>query len=280
MAAGSDNKGTTMPSLRANLVRDSGIQRTADGYRCWHTYLVENLTATTIAGLEGDVLDALPVGYGDPLDTTNNLFLLANAIEISPLSGTTAKATVTYFRPSFGDIDILIEHAAGTAQQQTDTDVNGDKITVTYWFESADVNDTSKPHAPPVTAVVSPMKGVLTMRLSFHRTLDDPLDDSVESTIRSYHLHVNSDTFRNGAAGTWLCTSVEDQRVGTELQVRVTMTFQYRPEGWKEYSWFRRSDGQIPQNVDKATGNGVTASEHYESADFQSFVDGLTGITT
>lgn len=73
----------------------------------------------------------------------------------------------------------------------------------------------------------------------------------------------NSDTFKNGAAGTWLCTAAEYNVIKCDFRpwtVRYRLEFQYKAAGWDPQIFFKdERTGQAPSGLVENTGYKTVA---------------------
>jgi hypothetical protein len=214
-------------------------------------YLVSGLDPThdpvTAAASAVDATTGLtmPV-YGSGYPYGSGLTLYATLLEFEPFpkdSRTSVLARVTYTSPQWslspGGVKVRISSAA--SQVAIDKDSSGNPLKVYYTDPSGAVYDDDVHLLVPQPHTVLEIERIES---------GSPL-----ATAAQYVGSVNSDSFQGGAANTWMCRSISGESLGSG-QYRVSYTFEYDPNNWKEIYAFRDSvNRRTPSDVAPSMGN-------------------------
>lgn len=107
-----------------------------------------------------------------------------------------------------------------------------------------------------VLSVQKPMYSIAYERL-------EPGDPSSKS--QTYTGAVNSDVWKGGSVGTWMCTRLEGTTVDG-VNYTVSYQFSYNPQSWTAVGAWRDSDGNVPP--DAVDGAGLAGFQPYPTAAF------------
>jgi len=161
--------------------------------------------------------------------------------------------------------------SASLGQTETTKDKLGNDIALTYTYpEDYKYNDnkknTSETLIPRVTKLVPQKVVTLSKRLTTTAA-------AIESDWDTYGGKVNSSSWRNGDARTWLLSGIEAIPNEDNTTWDVQYNFQYRTDGWDDTVVFiDPNTGQAPSDVDDAVNqpNAMKTPEVLKEADFAS----------
>ncbi len=175
------------------------------------------------------------------------------------------------------DDSIQIQGGTSLSQVETNTDINGLPIGLSYQYPADYELDTTKRGR---TVKQGGMVSVLrpdTTRVYTRIEVVDPL-----LVAATYTGKVNSATFLGGAPGHWLCMDINYSSNDGGITWEVKYTFQYKLEGWDPTVMFiNPDDGRPPEDLEDYEGSrdsddfpGMYTPPEYTSIDF-----GALGLT-
>lgn len=246
-----------MSIIQKNLVRNSTLTRTIDGYNLEVMHLVEIKTGTDESKLYSAITTAGIPQFGDPHPIIPDV--IVTDIKASPdgSSPNIYMITVTYSIPDPEDSPNLEDEELGIgtvslstslANEQEWFDINGEFLRVEYQqstlFKAANIQ--------------RPQLGV-----TFNRIESSLPKDAITNFLGK----VNSVPWSGFPAKTWLCTGIDAKEEKGKFDVDYTFT--HNDKTWHLeliVGLTAEEVASVPPNVE--TGDGYSRFEVYNSADF------------
>lgn len=245
---------------------------TENGWEITRTAIVKGLTGTASSRLVNSISSAEVLAAGMPeIYDSHPDKSVAKLREIRPqvIDSETVKCTLVYRTSGIITTPLTDEAtiSVGSSVQQIDTnkDRNGD-LYVSHTFTA----DEKTTHGITET-LPEPVKQGGTISVFKPQTVREysrRQNYSPEYDAMDYVGKINSGTWKGGASGTWLCTSITGRSNDNGDTYDVVYSFQYQAEGWNPYYVFLMPDGRPPKVTD---ANSLKQSDYYETANF----DGL-----
>jgi hypothetical protein len=194
---------------------------------------------------------ALPdTGDSKSMGAYGTVRLESIAVQLDPQHKGHGRADLTWQR--WETTPTTLRGGSGLVEVPTQKDKDGNDLTVSHQGQ---------------TQVGTVNKRIHTKQLIFEVVIQEA---DPAAYADDFHGRLNDDTWRGGAARTWLCT-VEDYEpldlVSSPPYWRVRFRFDYRADGWDEQVIFRDPEtGRPPAGL--VDGTGYIVAEQEEEADF------------
>jgi len=209
-----------MAQVKIDKIEGSSLRRTAEGS--------EAQRIARVSGLSGGASDRLRAAcdapgipsVGEPHPTIANLYVCS--LVAVPDGAAAAIVTISYRSRSaeIGETPV-IQVGSSVVQTTTETDADGNRITVSYSASGDDVD--LKTQGSRVSVLVPQTT------LRFTRTEDaSPL-----AKARTCVGTINKTEVFDSASGTWLCTAIAGRSLDGGATYEVTYEFQYNGRGWQ-----------------------------------------------
>ena len=227
-----------------------------------------------VSGLTGNGFAKVKAAYNEPdipkLGDTHpdEPSVIVKEVNIISVSSDTVEIAVKYAAPDVflpSSTSVIIEVGSTLSQVDTNLDVNGNILQTQYTYpvdykETPEFAGKTINHAGMVARLIPEPTLQLTI-LEF----ESPL---VKSSI--YVGKINSQTFEDGAPGTWMCTGIQGNSQDSGFTYTVTYSFQLRPDGWGQEVVFISSDtGEPPVFANPDELNlGIRNYQIYQAIDF------------
>jgi hypothetical protein len=247
--------------VKLDTVEDSRLSYGNDGWTIERGAYVYGLTGTGLGRVldAKDAIGASPylctIGAVYPDVRLSNLYL--QQIDIEAQGKEFVKFKMHYAAYSYSTKpkpnETRIEVGASCSQQQTNQSYNGanlEDISLSYLYADP---PSDLPKNPAETSCFVP-RYIAEVPLSFSKQ-ETVSAATLFARARTYVGTVNSGTWYNGVAGTWLCNSIRGNSQDGGVTFTVTYTFLYREDSWRERAVFIDSyTGKPPKDLVEGTG--------------------------
>lgn len=253
-----------MPTLYKDMISGSKIVETEIGYIATRLMIID--------GLSGPVDAMLWTALQFQQVPARNTFhptlggLVCYSREASPIAGQPTQALITLMygqvnSKQFADNTKPCEISVGSTIQsaETNVDVNGDNLVVTYDVKDPTTNQTVTKKQTGKVSIDIPQTVVRLTR----REKGSPLQKSI-----AFVGTVNRDSFLGNAKACWLCTRIEGQTDDGGVTYMVTYEFQLADDNWNNQTivYIDPTTNLMPEDAD--FGNGKERYDFYMEADF------------
>ncbi|HAI12223.1 MAG TPA: hypothetical protein DCM28_11000 [Phycisphaerales bacterium] len=147
--------------------------------------------------------------------------LVVNSITAKPDGPNAANITITYHDPSGNGDHPKVSIDTALRQHTTETDLDGNRITVSYSNTGEDVDMIAQGAR---VSVLRPQTQLTFTRLE---------NAHPAKTAKTYAGTINRSSIFQGAPQTWLCTSIDATSDDGGNSFLVTYQFQYNASGWQ-----------------------------------------------
>jgi hypothetical protein len=190
----------------------------------------------------------------DPHPAPGLSMMRAVAWEVEALSGDRARVMIHYRNAALR----VIRGGSVLKTFQTNKDRQGNRLLVSH-------NGAAGTEYCPEVTVTDPLGVYVCSKIEPSPRYYGP---DPTKHVNDYINRVNSQVWRLGNPGTWLCENVTFDDSGmTEVAYEYTWEFRYDKNGWKpEVDWVDPETGNSPTGLQ--LGTGYILVDHYDSADF------------
>lgn len=261
-----------MTIVTRELIESARLVETADGFSGTRAFMLEDVPGNREAQLYNASLDPnIPV-FGAPHPVVPEIQVTSRSFE--PRDDRIVFCQIDYEIPDEGDRsqagstsepvpeDATIRIGGAVVERETNFDVNGNPLIVTYTGTVADDEGNFQVfNGEEQVATVSFLVAQNVIGFSRKESFS-PLRKSL-----AYKGYLNAQSIGIFDAGTLLCTALDGTSDDGGRTFTVEYEFQYDPDGWdQDYSFIDTRTGRPPPDVTRS--NGIATAVGYSRADF------------
>lgn len=253
-----------MATVEFDKMNGSNATLAATGWEAERIAFVYGVTGDGDEKLYNAVTDPAMPSIGDEHPAIQGCLL--SRIKPEAIDTTTVKCTLEYrtvngnWIPST-ETPTQIEVGAGLAQKETNKDINGNDLVVSYTY----TEPQRARWGIQETEAVNQGGRISVLRPEVTLSVVKKLAYSPESQAISYVGKTNISSWRGYPANTWLCTNITGRSSDGGVTYDATYSFQYRASGWDETYVFILPDGNPPDVTD---ANSSKTSSFYSRINF------------
>jgi len=242
----------------SDIVEAARLTQDQDGFTASRTFLVDDVSGSAAARLYSALTSPGIPQYGEPHPTIPLIQVVDR--QASPMkSGAQIRVEITYSVPSDDDATtsesgtgkVLI--TSSLTNEQTHFDIHGDLIKARYASSLNSINTT--------------YSAIEVQRPQMRITLSRRESRMPKSKIQKYLGRINSTSWSDFPAQTWLCSGISVRETNGEFDV--DYSFEYREERWKGELVVPLNTSEAQDSpIDKDRGNGYALFDVYKTVDF------------